>query len=241
MVVLTILDLGSLDITINRKGFKMYIKLNEENQTISYPPVNKDNICNYNIATDLLEADGYIDIDENLIDLFNQGKGKIENNIIVDISQTPEYIASQLEKAKTSTYYNIISKYDQAIKNGVFKIDTEYYGNMYWYDSWTKEVSLYESGLVLSDTFTVRLYKSPTSEDGVYYNYNTTQTLSSFKSMLQTLNSRQFLLYQPIRNNLISQLKLAATIEEVNIIENLIDNSFGDIIDETTTIVQDGE
>ena len=112
---------------------------------------------------------------------------------------------------------------------------------MSWYDTWTKAVNLYESGLVSVDTFTVRLYKPPTSKDGVYYNYNTTQTLSSFKTMLQTLNSQQFLLYQPIRNNLISQLKLATTVDEVNIINNLVNTAFGDIIDETTTIVNDGE
>ena len=59
--------------------------------------------------------------------------------------------------------------------------------------------------------------------------------------MLQTLNSQQFLVYQPIRNNLISQLKLATTVEAVNTINNLIDTAFGDIIDETTIIIQDGE
>ncbi len=112
---------------------------------------------------------------------------------------------------------------------------------MAWYDTWTKAVNLYESGLILADTFTVRLYKSPSSEDGIYYNYNTTQTLASFKTMLQVLNSQQFLVYQPIRNNLISQLKLATTVEQVNTINNLIDTAFGDIIDETETIVQDGE
>ena len=77
--------------------------------------------------------------------------------------------------------------------------------------------------------------------DEVYYNYNTTQNLTSFKLLLQTLNSQQFLLYQPIRNNLISQLKLATTVDEVNIINNLVNTAFGDIIDETTTIVNDGE
>lgn len=152
-----------------------------------------------------------------------------------------ELEALQPKLRKQEVYYKIISKYDQAIKNGVFKIDSEYYGNMSWYDTWTKAVNLYESGLILSDTFTVRLYKSPTSEDKVYYNYNTTQTLTSFKKLLKILNSQQFLIYQPIRNNLISQLKLATTIEEINIIENLIDSSFGDIIDENTTIIQDGE
>lgn len=68
-----------------------YVKLNEENQTVEYPPMNKDNICNYNVDYNLLEADGYVNIEQNLIDLFNQGKGKIENNTIIDITDTPEY------------------------------------------------------------------------------------------------------------------------------------------------------
>lgn len=76
----------------------MYIKLNEQNQSIEYPPINKDNICNYNMDIELLLADGYVDIQQNLIDLFNQGKGKIENNTIIDISQAPEYIAEQEAK-----------------------------------------------------------------------------------------------------------------------------------------------
>ena len=59
--------------------------------------------------------------------------------------------------------------------------------------------------------------------------------------MLQTLNSQQFLTYQPIRNNLVSQIKLATTIDEINTIADLIDTAFGDVIDETTTIIQDGK
>ena len=178
--------------------------------------------------------------DDNCIIMYLDSEN-VKDGVVVDISQNSEYMAKILSEAKEKTYFNIISKYDQVIKNGVFKIDSEYYGNMAWYDTWTKAVNLYESGLILADTFTVRLYKSLTSEDGIYYNYNTTQTLSSFKLLLQTLNSQQFLLYQPIRNNLIAQLKLATTIEAVNIIYTLIEESFGDIIDETTTIVQDGE
>ena len=76
----------------------MYIKLNEQRQTIEYPSINKGNVCNYNLATDLLEVDGYVDIEQNLIDLFNQGKGKIVGNSIEDISQAPEYIAEQEAK-----------------------------------------------------------------------------------------------------------------------------------------------
>src|SRR5574344_1301467 len=167
--------------------------------------------------------------DDNCIIMYSNSE-KIENGEAIDIEQT-----------KTLTYYKIVSKYDQAIKNGVFQINSEYYGNMSWYDTWTKALNLYESGLILADTFTVRLYKRSTLDSEKYYNCNTTQTLPSFKSMIQTLNSRQFLQYQPIRNNLISQLKLATTIDTVNSIDNLIESSFGDIIDETKTIVQDGE
>lgn len=193
-------------------------------------------------ATDAV-VDNFVDLTEEQYKTFLASPDSmvVKNGTIVDTSQTPEYIAEQLEKAKTLTYYKIVSKYDQAVKNGVFQINSEYYGNMSWYDTWTKAVALYESGLILADTFTVRLYKSPSSEDRVYYNYNTTQNLTSFKLLLQALNSQQFLLYQPIRNNLISQLKLATTVEQVNIINSLIEESFGDIIDETTTIVQDGE
>ena len=189
----------------------------------------------------LCEANGFTAYAEEEISGYYAGSHQIIDGVLTDITTTPEYIAIQLQKLKETTYYNIISKYDQSIKNGIFKIDSQYYGNMSWYDTWTKAVNLYESGLVLADTFTVRLYKSPSSEDGVYYNYNTTQNLTSFKLMLQTLNSQQFLTYQPIRNNLISQLKLADTVEKVNAINNLIDSAFGDIIDEQTTIIQDGE
>lgn len=178
--------------------------------------------------------------DEYCIIMYLDSESVIDGTI-VDISETPEYIAEQLEKAKTLTYYKIVSKYEEVINNGIFQIDSEYYGNMAWYDTWTKAVCLYESGTILADTFTVRLYKSPTSEDGVYYNYNTTQTLSSFKDMLKILNSQQFLKYQPIRNNLISQLNLATTVEQVQAIEQLINTSFGDIIDETQTIIEYGE
>lgn len=222
----------------------VYAKIEDNKLVTAYNGYNR--ITGLADSPELCLANGFTayEEDENgstLVDKYFGGSYQIIDGVLTDISQTPEYIAERLEKAKNSTYYKIISKYDQAIKNGVFKIDSEYYGNMSWYDTWTKAVNLYESGLILSDTFTVRLYKSPTSEDKIYYNYNTTQTLTSFKKLLKILNSQQFLIYQPIRNNLISQLKLATTIEEINIIENLIDNSFGDIIDETTTLVQDGE
>ena len=152
-------------------------------------------------SPELCLENGFTAYTEEEISGYYAGRHQIINGFLTDITDTTEYIVEQLNKTKQQIYYNITSKYDQAIKNGIFKINTEYYGNMSWYNTWSKAVNLYESGLILSDTFTVRLYKSPTSEDGIYYNFDTTQTLSSFKTMLQTLNSQQFLVYQPIRNN----------------------------------------
>lgn len=213
-----------------------------------YAKIENDKlICAYNgyngitglaDSPELCLANGFTTYTEEEVSGYYAGTHQIIDGVLTDITNTPEYMVEQLNKIKQQTYYNIISKYDQCIKNGVFKVNSEYCGNMAWHDTWTKAVNLYESGLILADTFTVRLYKKV---DGIYYNYNTTQTLNSFKLLLQTLNSQQFLLYQPIRNNLISQLKLTDTIEQVNIINNLIDTAFGDIIDETTTIIQDGE
>lgn len=85
-----------------------HIKLNEESQTFEYPPVNLNNICNYNSSIEMLERDGYVDIDNDLILAFNNGSAKIENNNIVDISQTPEYIAQQIQKRKDLFYSNFI-------------------------------------------------------------------------------------------------------------------------------------
>lgn len=79
-----------------------YILLDEINQTYSYPPVNKGSICNYNISNDLLKADGYVDIDDNLIDLFNQDKAIIKNDAIVDISNSDEYKAKVIAKSNAA-------------------------------------------------------------------------------------------------------------------------------------------
>ena len=121
-------------------------------------------------SPELCLTNGFTAYTEEQISGYYAETYQIIDGVLTDITSTTEYIVEQLNKTKQSTYYNIISKYDQAIKNGVFKIDSQYYGNMSWYDTWTKAVNLYESGLILVDTFTVRLYKSPTSEDEIYYN-----------------------------------------------------------------------
>lgn len=71
------------------------VLLDEINQTYKYPPTNSPDgsILNYNLATGLLIANGYKDIDDNLIELFNQGKAIIEDGDIRDITTTDEYKA----------------------------------------------------------------------------------------------------------------------------------------------------
>ena len=130
-------------------------------------------------SPELCESNGFTAYTEEEISGYFGGTHQIINGILTDITQTPEYIDEQLTKAKADNISKVINKYDLVIKNGVFSINDTYFGNMSWYDTWTKAVALYESGLVLTDTFTVRLYKKI---NNVYYNYNTTQTLSSFKT-----------------------------------------------------------
>jgi hypothetical protein len=173
--------------------------------------------------------------------LGNTNNWDIINGEFVDLTKTEEYQDEQFNKYVEEVYQKIVSKYDDTINYGVFQINEDYYGNMAWYNTWSKAVSLYEnSGQILSDSFVVRLYKKV---DGVYYNYDTTQTLASFKAMLYALNSKQFLLYQPIRNNLFSQLKIHQAnkdLEGIASVESMIDSSFGDVINETITRIENG-
>lgn len=94
-----------------------YILLDEINQTYKFPPINKDNICNYNIDFDRLIKDGYINIDDSLIHLFNEGKGRIQDNTIVDISDTDGY------KVKVNTQQDLIQKAD--LKSQIELLDTK--------------------------------------------------------------------------------------------------------------------
>lgn len=68
-----------------------YVLLDETNQTYSLPPINKDNICNYNLDTKQLEKDGYTNITDNEKELLDSGKGKIVGVDIIDISNTDIY------------------------------------------------------------------------------------------------------------------------------------------------------
>jgi len=164
--------------------------------------------------------------------------GKLVDNTITD-----EYKEKILIKKMTVAYGNITSKYDEAINYGVFALDNTYFANMAWYNTWTKVLDLYENPLnsTLPETFDVRLYKKV---DGVYYNYNVSQTVDTFKVLVNTLNSRQFFLYQPIRTQLLTALQKAETDKsevELEALLPLIDTSFGDIINETITLIANGQ
>ncbi len=183
------------------------------------------------------------DEDENAIYMLEEWEN-IENGEIIGSQTDIPYITSKVLQLSTQCYKYIIDKYDEALKYGVFALNSEYYANMAWYETWAKAVSLYEDdGYDLDDIFTVRLYKSNSTIDGKYYNYNTSQNISTLKSFLSTLNRQQFVTYQPIKNNLISQLSIYANslnIDGINQLFALADSEFGDIINEATTIVEYG-
>lgn len=157
-------------------------------------------------------------------------------------SKSKEYIAGEVNIIAIETYKYIIDRYDNALKCGVFKIDDIYYANMAWYDTWSKAIKYYEDSTdSLPTQFTVRLYKK--LADGKYYNYNTTQNLTSLKNYLTVLSKQQFSLYQPINNNLMSRLlayKATNDLQGIQSIKALTKTAFGDYIDESNTIVQYG-
>ncbi len=80
----------------------MYAKV--ENGRLIFPEVNKnDNILNYCNDKNLLEADGFEDIPEEQMAIYNRGYGyKFEYNPlrITDISGTEEFKAQQAEAEK---------------------------------------------------------------------------------------------------------------------------------------------
>jgi len=69
----------------------MYAKI--EDGKLIFPPQNKnDNILNYSGDVEMLKSDGFIDIPDEQIAIYNRGYGyKFENNQIIDISETDEY------------------------------------------------------------------------------------------------------------------------------------------------------
>lgn len=96
-----------------------YIYLNEEAQTFSYPPINKDNICNYNLSLDLLKSDGYVDIDDNLISLLSQHKAIIKNKKIVNITGTDDYKSKIATQEKTAKIADLNARIDAVDKKRI--------------------------------------------------------------------------------------------------------------------------
>lgn len=80
----------------------MYAKF--ENEKLIFPPQNKDdNILNYCNDKALVEADGFEDVPDEQIAIYNRGYGyKFEHNPlqIIDISETEEYLNQVLEVEK---------------------------------------------------------------------------------------------------------------------------------------------
>ena len=121
----------------------MRVKLDEENQKIincpefitktktvtqseiqedgSFQDVEKTipyDITGYHNSQESLD-DGYIDVDDNLIDLFNQERAKIKNQSIVDITRTSEYKTKIASLEKTTKIANLQSQIDDLDKKRV--------------------------------------------------------------------------------------------------------------------------
>jgi len=165
----------------------------------------------------------------------------LQNGEVIDISQTPEYVTQQINIKSAEAYNAIIQKYDEVLKFGVFKIYDNYYANMAWDKTWSNVLNLYTippTGFIPPESFNVRLY---ISHHDKYYNVNTTQTISLLSQLSPILKSKQFLYYQPIQNNLLAQLRIYKDSQDMAGLNNIItacDTAFGDMLDETKTIVE---
>jgi hypothetical protein len=118
----------------------MRVKLDEENQKIipcpneitktkpamqselqgdgSYIDVKKPlsyDITGYQNAQESLD-DGYLDIDDDLIALFNQDKAIIKNNSIIDIQKTTEYKSKISAAEKSAQKFALQAEVDELDK-----------------------------------------------------------------------------------------------------------------------------
>lgn len=158
----------------------------------------------------------------------------LQNGEVVDISQTTEYLAEQCNKLKQEAIFNITNCYDYAIKYGVFKIDNTYYGNMSWYNTWTKVLSIYKKTPSLPLQFNTRLY---IKQDDIYKNTNLLNNVQSLENMLTILETQQFVNYQPLRDSYLNEVKIMFEAQNVEGLQAIIDltannGGFGDVINE---------
>lgn len=75
-----------------------YVILDETNNTYIRPPKDTYTSTNYDLDTEQLINDGYIDISDDLLCLIDSGKGLVQNGTIIDISNTVEYIQGQKDE-----------------------------------------------------------------------------------------------------------------------------------------------
>ena len=163
----------------------------------------------------------------------------LQDGQIVDISQTPEYIAEQVNILKNKAISNITNSYDYAIKYGIFKLDEAYYANMAWYNTWNKVVNIYRKSPALPQNFNTRLY---IKQDNNYFNINISNTAQGLDNMLTVLETQQFINYQPLRDSYLNEVALHYTNQNLEGIQAIIDltadnKGFGDTINEQEEIL----
>lgn len=206
-----------------------------------YKIINNEIYCKSDNIESLSMYENILELQNINVEYFNNNIDKymVEDGQITDISQTPEYIAEQVNILKNKALSNITNSYDYAINYGVFKLDESHYANMSWYNTWSKVVNIYKKSTALSAIFSTRLY---IKENNIYKNTYQPNSSQGLDNMLTVLETQQFINYQPLRDSYINELLLHVSNQNIDgikaIIELTKDNKgFGDTINEQQEII----
>lgn len=184
-----------------------YVKLVSSTK-IEFSPKNKDNICNYNLDTELLIQDGYkefIEVERPTTDRYfhieyEETENTINEIIVYDETQA-EADARELENAKQQKIYENDTARDSALNQGVT------YNNILFDSDTDQKANLLGAVLQMSDTDTIEWFGM--NNDSLVC---TKQDLLNIGSLITQLHS-----FCWTRNAEIKQaISEAQTIEEVN-------------------------
>lgn len=124
-----------------------------------------------------------------------------------------------LEKARLNKYAEITNLYDYANQYYVFNLYDNMYGNVSWINTWTKVINLCETMKQTTIPSAVRYYSKKAGESKFSNVTVENVTLADLKRQKQLLESVQFNVLQPKRDNFYKQLNEAKTVSEVNSIK----------------------
>lgn len=124
-----------------------------------------------------------------------------------------------LEKARLNKYAEITNLYDYANQYYVFNLYDNVYGNVSWINTWTKVINLCETMKQTTIPSAVRYYSKKAGESKFSNVTIENVTLADLKRQKQLLESVQFSVLQPKRDNFYKQLNKAKTVSEINAIK----------------------